>query len=73
MYQLHLRAQASKLVALTTRWPFARSQQPAEPRRHTAHLRTVLAELANTATLRVMLGSALDTTERHDPRDPCNW
>ena len=74
MYQINLRAQASKLASLTARWPIARVQQhAAEPRRHTSHLRAALAELANLATLRVMPGSSLDTAERHDPRDPRNW
>lgn len=75
MYQINLQAQANKLAALTARWPFARVQQPAaaEPRWRASHLRAALAELANLATLRVLPGSAFDTTERHDPRDPRHW
>jgi hypothetical protein len=75
MYQINLRAQAGKLAALTTHWPFTRVQQRAVvvPRQHGSRLRMALAELANLASLRAMLGSTVDTTERHDPRDPCNW
>ena len=74
MYQINLRAQASKLVAMTTRWPLARVQQPAsESRRHTSHLRAALAELANLVILCRMPGSPFDTTERQDPRAPGNW
>jgi hypothetical protein len=73
MYQINLRAQASKLAALTARWQLARVQRPATPRQRAAHLHAALAELANLATLRVMPGSSLDTAARPDPRDPCNW
>ena len=74
MYQINLRAQASRLAAMTTRWPFASVQQPAsEPRRHTSHLRAALAGLAHLVILRVMPGSAFDNTERQDPRAPGNW
>jgi hypothetical protein len=75
MYQINLRAQASKLAALTTHWSFARVQQcaVAVPRQHRSRLHTALAELANLASLRVLPGSGLGTTERHDPRDPRNW
>jgi len=74
MYQLNLRVQASKLAALTARWPIARVQQhAAEPRQRTSRLRAALADLANFATLRVMPGSLSDATERPDPRDPRNW
>ena len=75
MYQIYLRAQASKLAALTTYWPFARVQQRAVavPRQRRSRLRTALAELANLASLRVMPGSTFDATERHDPHDPRNW
>ena len=74
MYQINLRAQASKLASFTARWPIARAQQhAAEPRQHRSHLHMVLAELAKLATLRVMPGSAFDTAEQHDPRDSRNW
>ena len=73
MYQINLRAQASKLAALTARWPLARGQRRAAPRQRASHLRAALAELANLATLRVMPGSSLDTAARPDPRDPRNW
>jgi len=74
MYQMNLRAQASKLASLTTRWQIAHIQQrAAEPRQRTSYLRTAPAELANLATLRVMPGSSLDTAARPDPRDPRNW
>ena len=74
MYQLNLRAQASKLAALTARWPFARVQQhAAEPSQRRSHVYAALAALARLATSRVMSGGVADTTERHDPRDPRNW
>ena len=75
MYQINLRAQASKLASLTARWQIARVQQrgAAEPRQRRSHLRAALAELANLATLRVMPGSSLDTAARPDPCDPRNW
>jgi hypothetical protein len=74
MYQINLRAQASKLASLTARWQIARVQQcAAEPRQRISHLRAALVELANLATLRVMPGSSLDTAERPDPRDPHYW
>jgi hypothetical protein len=75
MYQINLRAQASKLAALTTHRPFARVQQRAVdvPREHRTRLRTALDELANLASLRVMPGSGLGTAKRPDPRDPRNW
>ena len=72
MYQINLRV-ASKLAALTTRWPFARAQQHAEPHQRRSPLRAARGALANLATRRVMPSSAFDTTERHDPRDPRNW
>jgi hypothetical protein len=62
MYQINLRAQASKLAALTPRWPLILAQQ-----------RATLAELASFATLRVMLGGAPASAQRHDPRNPHNW
>jgi hypothetical protein len=74
MYQINVRAQASKLASLMARWQIARVQQhTAEPCQHTSRLRATLAELANLAALRVMPGSLSDTTERPDPRDPRNW
>ena len=74
MYQITLRAQASKLASLTAHWQIVRVQQRAtDPRQGTAHLRAALAVLANLATLRVMPGSASESAVRHDPRDPCNW
>jgi hypothetical protein len=69
MYQINLRAQVNKLAALTIHWPFARVQQPAaQPR-----LRAALAELADAATLHVRSSNAAPSTQRRDPRDPCNW
>jgi hypothetical protein len=75
MYQMNLRAQASKLAALTARWQLARVQQraAAEPRQRRSHLRAALAELTNLAMLRVMPGVALGTPTRPDPRDLRNW
>jgi len=73
MYQINLRARASKLAALTARWQLTRVQRPAAPRQRASHMRAALAELANLATLRVMSGSSLDTAARPDPRDPRNW
>jgi hypothetical protein len=73
MYQINLRAQASKLVSLTARWQIARVQRSAAPRRRAAYMRAALAELAKLAALRVIPGSAPDLPARPDPRDPCNW
>jgi hypothetical protein len=74
MYQINLRAQASKLASLTAHWQIARVQQRAtEPRQRRSHLRAAIAELANLATLRTIPGSALGTAERPDPRDSRNW
>ena len=74
MYQINLLTQASKLASLAAGWPFARVQQhAAEPSRHTLYVRAVLATLANLATLRVLPSGALESTERHDPRNPHNW
>ena len=75
MYQINLRAQASKLASLTARWQIVPVQQraAAEPRQRTVYLRAALATLANLATLRVMPGSASESAERHDPCDPRNW
>jgi hypothetical protein len=74
MYQINLRAQASKLTLLMAHWQIARVQQrAAEPRQRRSHLRVALAALANLATLRVLPGSSSDTVERPDPRDPRNW
>jgi hypothetical protein len=74
MYQINVRAQASKLASLTARWQITRVQQhAAEPRQRTSRLRAALAELANLVILCRMPGSAFDTTERQDPRAPGNW
>ena len=75
MYQINLRAQASKLASLTARWQIARVQQrtAAEPRQRRSHLRAALAKLAHLATLRVMPGSSSDTAKRPNPRDPRSW
>ena len=74
MYQINLRTQAGKLAALAAGRPFARVQQhAAEPSLHTSYMRAVLATLANLATLRVLPSSALESAERHDPRNPHNW
>jgi hypothetical protein len=62
MYQINPRAQVSKIAALTPRWPLTRPQQ-----------RATLAELASFATLRVTLGGAPASAQRHDPGDPRNW
>jgi hypothetical protein len=74
MYQIYLRAQASKLAARTSRRSIARARrQIAEPRQRTVHLGMALAKLANFATLCVMPGRSLDPAARPDPRDPRNW
>jgi hypothetical protein len=74
MYHINLLAQVNKLAALTVYWPFTRVQQPtAEPRPHPSRLHTGLAKLANAATLHVQPSSASQSTQRRDPRDPCNW
>jgi hypothetical protein len=74
MYQIHVRAQASKLVALAARWQITRVQQhAAAPRQRAPRRRGALAELANLAALRAMPGSLSNTAERHDPCDPRNW
>ena len=75
MYQLNLRAQASKLASLTAQWQAARVQQraAAEPRRHAPSLRAVLAGLANLATLRAMPDASPDSPARYDPCESRNW
>jgi hypothetical protein len=75
MYQLNLRAQASKLASLTARWQRGHIQQraAAAPRQRRSHLRVALAELANLATLRVVPDSASGRAARRDPRHPRNW
>jgi hypothetical protein len=73
MYQINVRAQASKLILLTARWQIARVQRRATPHRRAAYMRAALAELANLVALRVMPGSAPDLPAQPDPRDPRNW
>jgi len=75
MYQLNLRAQASKLASLAAQWQAAGAQQraAAEPRRRASSLRAVLAGLANLATLRTMPGAWPESPTRHDLRESRNW
>jgi hypothetical protein len=72
MYQINLRAHASKLASLATRWQIARIQRPAVPRR-AIQLHVALAALSRLVTLRVMPGWLPDSATRPDPRDPRNW
>jgi hypothetical protein len=74
MYQIDLRAQASKLASLTARWQIARLQQhAAESRQRRSYLHAALAALTHLATLRVMSGRSSGMSERPNPRDQRNW
>jgi hypothetical protein len=73
MYQINMRAQASKLASLTERLQIAHVLRPATPRQHALHLRAASDGLAKLATLRVMPGSSANGSARPDPRDPSNW
>ena len=70
VYQIHLRAHASKLAMRV-----ARIQRRADihPRRQRFSLRDALAGLARLAALRVPFDASIDTAEWCDPRDPRNW
>jgi hypothetical protein len=73
MYQIDMRAQASKLASLTARWQIARAQRPVAADRDTAHLHAATSKLATLATLRAMPGCSPSAAARPDPRDPRNW
>ena len=75
MYQIHLRAQASKLATLAADWQAGRVQRRAanSPRRRASSLRAALAGLARLATLRAMPDASTDAATQHDPHDPRNW
>ena len=75
MYQLNLRAQASKLATLASDWQAGRVEQRAAgaPRRRTSGVRAALAGLGRLATLRAMPDAPTDAAAQYDPRDPRNW
>jgi hypothetical protein len=74
MYQIHLRAQASKLATLASEWQAYRMyRRTARARRKALGSSTALTGLARIATLRVSPDASTDMVTRYASRDPQNW